>query len=110
MRMKKRAGENVMASAYVLVSLAAGGLAGIYYFYGLWLTVQKLSSVHRPRRLLGVSFIARVIPVVFALYLILKENIVLLFPFLAGFFAIRFFAVGAINHLTRGGSHAPQSR
>lgn len=108
--MIKGTGEGRMANEYVFVSFAAGIIAGIYFFYGLWLTVRKLPLVHRPKRLLGLSFIARVLPVLLALYLILRSDFILLFPFLAGFFAIRFLALGAINHCTKGAPHASQSR
>ncbi|MFZ6020464.1 MAG: ATP synthase subunit I [Chloroflexota bacterium] len=76
--------------AYVTAGLS-GLLLGIFYFGGLWLTVQKLGQTNRPTLFLMGSFILRTGLVLAGFYLVSDGRIELLAICLAAFLISRFF-------------------
>lgn len=71
-----------------MISLAFGGLLGLFYFGCLWLTLVNLPGIKHPFRLLISSFGLRILVFVFVFYLLSQSgaNLILV---LVGFFLIR---------------------
>ena len=57
-----------------IVAFIVGASLGLFYFGGLWLTVQQLPVAKHPYRLIFFSFISRLIVALFILSLILSGN------------------------------------
>jgi F1F0 ATPase subunit 2 len=51
-----------------------GMLLGLFYFGGLWLTVRRIPVVKSPKRVLLLSFVARITAAVFCFWLILRQD------------------------------------
>ncbi len=62
---------------------------GLFYFGGLWFTVQRLETTRHPGLLLVGSYIVRTLVVVFCFYLVMRGSWPRLLACLAGFLAIR---------------------
>lgn len=54
----------------LLAALPAGGLLGLIFFGGLWLTVQRIPSSRSPHLLLAVSFLLRLAVILTGFYLL----------------------------------------
>lgn len=91
-----------------IAGLAIGVITGLYYFVGLWWTVQKMPSSANPGRLLGLSFMARLIPTVIIMLFAARYNPVLFFTLLPGFFLVRYVMIRKIG-LNKEAVHAAQS-
>ena len=87
----------------------AGIIAGLYYFGGLWWTVQKVPTSSNPRFLLAVSFIVRLFPVVCVMYFAARNNPGVFFTLLPGFFLVRMVMTRKISSLNKESAHAAQS-
>ena len=76
-----------------IIALIIGSALGLFYFGGLWLTVQQLPVTKHPYRLIFFSFIFRLGITLFILSLILSgDNIYNVIPLLTcclGFLAVR---------------------
>ena len=58
----------------VSIAFLTGMIIGIFYFGGLWLTVQQLPVTKNPYRLIFCSFLFRLGISMFGLYLIVGGN------------------------------------
>ncbi len=74
---------------YVVAGLS-GLLLGVFYFGGLWLTVQKMSQMERPLLFLAGSFIVRTAVVLLGFYWVSNGRIELLAVSLIAFLIARF--------------------
>ena len=77
-----------------IIALIIGSGLGLFYFGGLWLTVQQLPVTKHPYRLILFSFIFRLVISLFVLSLIVKghRELYSLIPLLAcclGFLIVR---------------------
>jgi F1F0 ATPase subunit 2 len=98
-----------MPSGTHITGFIIGVIVGLYYFYGLWLTVQKVPSSPNPKRLLGISLIIRLIPVLLIIFLAVRYNLGMFFSLLAGFFLVRFIMTKKITNNTKEEIHAAHS-
>jgi len=71
------------------VALVAGMGLGIFYFGGLWLTVQRLATARRPGLLSVSSFFVRLGVVLLGFYLVMDGRWQRLLLCLLGFLAVR---------------------
>lgn len=67
------------------LSLAFGAALGFFYFYGLWLTLRRLSSSKQPALLSLGSFLGRSAICILGFYLILGSGLEALISGLVGF-------------------------
>jgi F1F0 ATPase subunit 2 len=95
-------------SIMYIAGLVIGVLTGLYYFGGLWWTVQKVPSSANPGRLLGLSFMARLIPTVIIMFFAARYNPGLFFTLLPGFFMVRHVMTRKIGLLNKGPMNAAQ--
>ena len=81
-----------MSSSALCLSLAAlaGLVLGLFYFGGLWLTVQRLPSSKRPGMLMLGSFSARLLITLCGFFLVMDGNWERIVACMAGFLATRF--------------------
>ena len=82
--------------SYVIAFLS-GCLLGIFFFGGLWWTVQKITGSGRPYLIAVVSFIVRTAVVLAGMFIIIKLGWVQLFLTLAGFIITRTLLTGWLN-------------
>jgi F1F0 ATPase subunit 2 len=73
----------------VFLSLIAGGLIGLVYFGGLWVTVQRLATSKRPALLALGSFLLRSFVVISVFYLVMDGRLERLAALMIGFFIAR---------------------
>jgi F1F0 ATPase subunit 2 len=78
-------------------SLLVGAGLGLFYYGGLWLTVQRLSTAQRPGLLALGSFWVRTVVTVAALYLIMDGHWQRLAAALVGFVIMRVILVGRLK-------------
>lgn len=45
----------------IVFGVLAGLLIGVVHFYGLWLTVRRVSTAKHPKALIGLSFFIRLV-------------------------------------------------
>jgi F1F0 ATPase subunit 2 len=76
---------------FIGFSLAAGSLIGLFYFGGLWLTVQALPRAGNPAVLLLASFLGRTAVSLSAFYWIMDGRWERLLAAMAGFLIARYF-------------------
>jgi len=81
----------------VLEYVIAGVGMGLFYFGGLWATLQNLDKRTHPYLLLVSSFLIRVVILLVSLVLIIQLDWFALLGGLIGFFSIRFLLVYLIN-------------
>ena len=76
-----------------IIALIIGSALGLFYFGGLWLTVQQLPVTKHPYRLIFFSFIFRLGITLFILSLILSgnniHNVIPLLTCCLGFLVVR---------------------
>lgn len=76
-----------------IIALIIGSALGLFYFGGLWLTVQQLPVTKHPYRLIFFSFIFRLGTTLLILSLILSGNsiynVIPLLTCCLGFLAVR---------------------
>lgn len=78
---------------FLLLSFAAGILAGTAFFGGLWWTVRRVISVKRVALFLFASFVIRAAVMLIILYFSCGNDIVRIACYMAGFLIIRIVAV-----------------
>ena len=81
----------------VLLSFPGGMLLGLFFFEGLWWTVQRCTSARSPLLLFLASFLVRMAVLLAGFYLLLMQGVPHLFLALAGFLAARFWRIRALN-------------
>lgn len=74
---------------YLVLALLAGILFGIFYFGGLWWTVQKITGSEKAYLISVASFVVRTAVVLVGFYLLLMSGSLYLFAALAGFLIAR---------------------
>lgn len=74
----------------MVLSLASGTLFGLFYFGGLWLTLQHLSRSRHPSLVTVVSFAVRSMVCLLGFYLISSSGLKMLAISLAGFLLSKF--------------------
>ena len=79
--------------ASLLLSLAVGFIAGLFFFGALYWTVRRIPHVQRPGLLLAVSFIVRTAVVLGIFYLIMDSTWQRLIAAVLGFIVARFVLV-----------------
>lgn len=79
---------NITALSLVL-ALLAGIALGLFYFGGLWLTVQRLPTIRRPALLMLGSFFLRTLVALSGFYVVMSGSWARLLVCLTGFLAIR---------------------
>ncbi len=67
----------------------AGGLLGVFFFGGLWWTVQKMAVSDKPYLVSVISFVVRAFVALVVLYFLLNAGWIYLFVSLAGFITAR---------------------
>lgn len=73
----------MIPDAYSMAAAALWGLAlGVFYFGGLWVTVQKMAVSKNPRVLMASSWLIRIGVVLPGMWLVLKQG--------AGVFCVAF--------------------
>lgn len=90
------------ASEFLRVTLAllAGIGLGLFYFGGLWLTVQQLLTIRRPALLMLVSYVGRIGLTLVGFYIVAGSHWERLLACLLGFLITK----GIILH-EKGGGH-----
>jgi F1F0 ATPase subunit 2 len=76
-------------AVYLLISLAAGIILGIFYFHGLWQTVLHLPDSKRPVWSMSWSYVARVAIVMAGFYFMMEGHLERLAMAMAGFILAR---------------------
>lgn len=86
-----------MTNIPILLSmLCAGGVLGLFYFGGLWLTLQSLIGKSRWVLWMGASFLVRSTIIVAGFWFLGAGDWQRLVALLTGFTLVRFFAVKRI--------------
>jgi F1F0 ATPase subunit 2 len=78
---------------HLLLAFAAGVSIGIFYFGGLWWTVQRLTMARQPALLTAASFLGRTFVSTFAFYLVMGGSWQRLLVSVLGFIVVRTFLV-----------------
>ena len=97
-----------MSSLPYIVGFIFGILSGFYYFYGLLLTVRRVPVSPNPKRLLALSFLVRICPVLMIMIVIARRNPGMFIALLVGFFIARFIMTRKVNRLEKVEIHASQ--
>lgn len=79
------------------VALATGTALGLFYFGGLWLTVNRLNKSSQPALLSLASFFVRTAVVLSGFYYVMEGRLVRLLVAMAGFLIVRVFLVRLIG-------------
>lgn len=82
-----------MDSTLFISGFLLGIVIGLYYFGGLWWTVRRIPDIAHPRRLLWLSYLARLVPTLVIMYLSARSNPVFFVALLPGFFLVRFILI-----------------
>lgn len=77
----------------VVISVIAGGIAGIVFFGGLWVTVKRAVTMRQPALLMIASLIVRAAIVMAIFYVVSTGEFVRLAACMAGFLLVRAFIV-----------------
>jgi len=75
--------------SWLPIAFAFGAGIGLFYFLGLWWTLQKLTQRKRPGLWIAASYFMRTAIVVFAFYLVMGGDWQRLLASLLGFIVIR---------------------
>jgi F1F0 ATPase subunit 2 len=73
----------------LLWSVLAGIALALFYFGGLWMTVQRLPTTRSPALLAFASFLVRMVVLLLALYLVIDGRFDRLVALLLSFFLTR---------------------
>ncbi|MGE0681909.1 MAG: ATP synthase subunit I [Candidatus Binatia bacterium] len=73
----------------LICALLAGIGLGLFYFGGLWLTVQRLPMIRHPALLMLGSFFMRTLVALLGFYVVMSGSWARLLVCFAGFLAIR---------------------
>jgi F1F0 ATPase subunit 2 len=74
---------------FIVLSLAAGGVLGCFFFGGLWITVRRLPTARHPAVLMLGSFFGRSAILMLGFYLVAAGRWEQLVACLVGFFIAR---------------------
>jgi F1F0 ATPase subunit 2 len=86
---------------FELATIFIAGIGfGLFYFGGLWLTVQRLEVTAHPGLLLVGSYIVRTLVVVWCFYLVMRGSWPRLLACLAGFWAVRLLLTARLAFMT----------
>jgi len=85
------------ASPYI-IGFIIGLLTGLFYFGGLWFTVNKVRYSKKPNRLLGLSAILRLLPTLAIMFLLIRKDPGMFVAMLIAFFCVRFFMIRRVNN------------
>jgi F1F0 ATPase subunit 2 len=91
---------------WLALSAAAGAALGIFYFGGLWLTVQRLSSARHPGLLILSSFLVRMAVLLALLYWLAAGHFTRLLAAMGGLIAMRLLLMHWWGPEQRDGNHA----
>jgi len=97
-----------MSSLPYIVGFLCGLIAGLYYFYGLLITVRKVPVSRQPKRLLATSYLLRLLPVLVVMLFFARKDPGMFIALLIGFFMVRFIMIRKITRLTEEEAHAAQ--
>jgi F1F0 ATPase subunit 2 len=97
-----------MDSMTYIAGFIIGVITGLYYFFGLWWTVQKVPSSANPKRLLALSFMARLIPTLLIMLFAARYNPGMFITLLAGFFLVRVLMTRKIGRMNKEPRNAAQ--
>ena len=97
-----------MSSLPYIGGFIFGIFIGLYYFYGLLLTVRKVPVSPNPKRLLAISYFLRLLPVLIILVIFAQKDPGIFITLLIGFFMVRFIMTRKIARLTKEEFHATQ--
>ncbi|MBU0730615.1 MAG: ATP synthase subunit I [Proteobacteria bacterium] len=87
----------MMNSQPYIIGFIFGSIGGLYYFYGLLLTVRRVPVSRHPTRLLVMSYLIRLFPVLLGMIFIARINPGMLITFLVGFFMVRFILTRSLS-------------
>ncbi len=79
------------------VAFLAGGVLGLLYFGGLWLTLRRIHRVRQPGLLLFASLVVRMAALVPAFYFVMAGQWESVVAALAGFLATRHIMIRRIR-------------
>ncbi|MBU0676433.1 MAG: hypothetical protein KJ950_17495 [Proteobacteria bacterium] len=79
----------MMVGLPLIGGLLGGIIAGLYYFYGLLLTVRRVPLSPQPKRLLFMSYLGRLVPVVLVMMFLARRDPGGFVAFILGFFLAR---------------------
>lgn len=82
----------------VLTAVIVGMMVGMFYFGGLWLTVQRISHMKRQALLIFISFIGRMAVTLFIFYLFMSSHWEQLIFCLLGFLLMRKVLIHRLGH------------
>lgn len=90
-----------MTSDLMILALAfaAGGALGVFYFGGLWFTIQRLPGAERPGLIALISFLLRTVIAIGALALVAGESWQRLLAAVVGFFIARMVLVRRLGRV-----------
>lgn len=74
---------------YVALALVAGAALGLFYFGGLWLTLQRVGQSRHPAAFALASFFGRTVVVVAGIYLVASASWRRIAACLLGFVVVR---------------------
>jgi F1F0 ATPase subunit 2 len=83
---------------WLIAALLVGGALGVFYFGGLWWTVQRVPRVRRAGLLLLASFAARTVITLLVFYLVAGGQWQRLLAAVIGFILIRFVLVRHLSN------------
>jgi len=87
-----------------ITGFGIGLLAGLFYFGGLWFTVNKAPHASNPNRLLALSAAARLLPTLAIMFLLIRRDIGMFLAMLIAFFLVRFVMTRQIANKSGGSS------
>ena len=73
----------------LVLALVAGAAVGSFYFGGLWLTVRRVPTAHRPMLMAFGSFVIRIAVAAAVMIFLARIHWQLLVAFVVGFIIIR---------------------
>ena len=83
-----------MTSTFLcLLGVIIGLITGFFYFAGLWVTVRRAVNSTRPKRLMALSTAARLLTVLFVMFLLMHKDLWMFSAMLIAFFSVRFFMI-----------------
>ena len=74
---------------WILLALVVGAVLGLFYFGGLWLTLERLPGSRRPHVLALLSFFGRTVVVLLVVFLIARQSWQRIAACLVGFVIVR---------------------
>ena len=91
---------------YWVFASAWGAALGLFYFGGLWYTLQTLPKRTRPRLWIGLSYLFRMLIILAGFWLVMKKDLKAFFFTLAAFFLMRFILTRKIGKAKGDTDHA----